>query len=95
MWPVNATDEQKQKGNIPRVEIFKMPSGTEYILHDIDENNEIIGKARFPGHVKVSESMSVDGFGGHSILDDMKVGEDAKKATSAEAIIQGITFPFR
>ena len=47
-----------------------MPGGTEYIIHDIDENNVIIGKARLSGHVKVSESMSVDGFGGRSILDD-------------------------
>jgi len=49
-----------------------MPGGTEYIVHDIDESNNIVGKARFSGHVKVSESMSVDGFGGHSILDDVK-----------------------
>jgi hypothetical protein len=47
-----------------------MPGGTEYILHDIDENNYIVGKARFSGHVKVSESMGVDGFGGKSIVDD-------------------------
>jgi glyoxylase-like metal-dependent hydrolase (beta-lactamase superfamily II) len=46
-----------------------MPGGTEYILHDIDENNFIVGKARFSGNVKVSESMSVDGFGGKSMLD--------------------------
>jgi glyoxylase-like metal-dependent hydrolase (beta-lactamase superfamily II) len=53
------------------VEVFKMPGGTEYILHDVDENNYIIGKVRISGHVKVSEAMSVDGFGGHSILDDL------------------------
>ena len=56
-----------------------MPGGTEYILHDIDENNHIVGKARFPGHVKVSESMSVDGFGGKSFLDegvDRGAGDD-------------------
>jgi glyoxylase-like metal-dependent hydrolase (beta-lactamase superfamily II) len=47
-----------------------MPGGTEYIMHDIDEKNHIVGKARFSGNVKVSESMSVDGFGGKSILDD-------------------------
>lgn len=38
-------------------------------MHDIDENNHIVGKARFSGHVKVSESMGVDGFGGKSMLD--------------------------
>ena len=56
-----------------------MPSGTEYILHDIDVNNHIIGKARFSGHVKVSESMSVDGFGGHSIMDEVKDADESKK----------------
>lgn len=39
-----------------------MPGGTEYIVHDIDENNIIVGKARFSGHVRVSEKMSVAGF---------------------------------
>lgn len=48
-----------------------MPGGTEYIIHDVDANNLIVGKARLSGHVKVSETLSVDGFGGHSILDDV------------------------
>lgn len=48
-----------------------MPGGTEYIVHDIDANNHIIGKARILGHVKVSEAMSVDGFGGHNFMDDV------------------------
>ena len=39
-----------------------MPSGTDYIIHDIDENNTIVGKARFSGHVKVSEGISVIGL---------------------------------
>jgi glyoxylase-like metal-dependent hydrolase (beta-lactamase superfamily II) len=77
VWPVNATEEEKRDRTAPRVEIFKMPSGTEYILHDIDVNNNIIGKARFSGHLKVSESMSVDGFGGHSFLDDVHAEQDA------------------
>ena len=55
-----------------------MPGGTEYIVHDIDENNYIIGKARFSGHVKVSEQMSVEGFGGHSILDNVKEEENGE-----------------
>lgn len=33
------------------------------MMHDIDENNLIIGKIRFSGNVRVSESMSVHGFG--------------------------------
>ena len=59
-----------------------MPGGTEYIVHDIDEKNHIIGKARFSGHVRVSELMSVDGFGGHSILDD--VGPNSRKGEVRE-----------
>jgi hypothetical protein len=81
VWPVNATAEEKRDRTVPRVEIFKMPSGTEYILHDIDVNNNIIGKARFSGHLKVSESMSVDGFGGHSFLDDVNAEKDTKEVT--------------
>lgn len=59
-----------------------MPGGTEYIVHDIDVNNHIVGKARFSGHVKVSEAMSVDGFGGHSILDD--VDPNRRKTTKKD-----------
>lgn len=71
LWPSNATDEQKQTRSVARLELFKMPGGTEYIVHDVNAENHIVGKARVSGHVKVSESMSVDGFGGHSILDDL------------------------
>lgn len=78
IWPFNASKEDIEKKCVPRVEIFKMPGGTEYIIHDIDANNHIIGKARFQGHVKVSEMMTVDGFGGHSILDDVDPNETAK-----------------
>lgn len=62
VFPSNASEEQIQNRSTKRVEIFKMPGGTEYILHDIDENNIIVGKARFSGNVRVSDSMSVDGF---------------------------------
>lgn len=65
-----------------------MPGGTEYIVHDIDEHNHIVGKARFSGHVKVSESMSVDGFGGHSILDDVGP-EEEKEADAAGNEVMG------
>ena len=51
VWPPNATEEQKKKRNCARVEIFKMASGLEYIIHDVDENNHIIGRARFNGHI--------------------------------------------
>jgi glyoxylase-like metal-dependent hydrolase (beta-lactamase superfamily II) len=72
VWPPNATEDQKRDRTVPRVEIFKMPSGTEYIIHDIDVNNVIIGKARFSGHVKVSETMGVEGFGGQSFMETVK-----------------------
>lgn len=39
-----------------------MPSGTDYVVHDIDENNIIVGKARFSGNVRVSEGISVIGL---------------------------------
>ncbi|KAG7361520.1 metallo-beta-lactamase superfamily protein [Nitzschia inconspicua] len=78
VWPTTATQEQIANRAVPRVEIFKMPSGTEYIIHDVNEHNVIIGKARFSGHVKVSESMSVEGFGGQSILSNNKKSVNAK-----------------
>ncbi len=71
IYPFSVAPEEIAAGKVPRVEIFKMPGGTEYIIHDIDENNEIIGKTKLSGHVKVSELMSVDGFGGRSFLDAM------------------------
>lgn len=87
VWPSMATEEQKKNRSVPRVEVFKMPSGTEYIIHDIDENNIIIGKARFSGHVKVSESMSVEGFGGKSILDDQDHSSNESFNQSTSPII--------
>jgi glyoxylase-like metal-dependent hydrolase (beta-lactamase superfamily II) len=47
-----------------------MPSGTEYIIHDVNSDNIVIGRARFSGNVKVNESMGVEGFGDTSILDE-------------------------
>jgi glyoxylase-like metal-dependent hydrolase (beta-lactamase superfamily II) len=79
VWPSEATEEEKKNRSVPRVEIFKMASGLEYIIHDIDEHNHIIGRARFNGHIKVSEMMSVEGFGGFSIHDDPQTIENAKK----------------
>jgi ribonuclease BN (tRNA processing enzyme) len=63
-----------------------MPGGTEYIIHDVDENNLIIGKARFSGHLKVSEFMSIDGFGGHSILDDVHTEATGGEASSKDEL---------
>ena len=75
VYPEGATPEQIEARTVKRVEIFKIPGGTEYIVHDIDENNMIIGKARFAGHVKVSESMRVDGFGGINNVEEAKEEE--------------------
>ena len=73
VWPKTATEEDKKNRSVPRVEIFKMPSGTEYIIHDVNENNIVIGRARFSGSVKVNESIGIEGFsGGESILDGDK-----------------------
>jgi len=80
VWERGATEEQIKARSVARVEIFKLPGGTEYVLHDIDKNNHIIGKSRFSGHVKVSEQMSIDGFGGHSFLDDVQDDMDANKS---------------
>ena len=53
-----------------------MPSGTEYIIHDVNADNIVIGRARFSGNVKVNESMGVEGFGDKSLLDELDDSED-------------------
>ncbi len=62
VYPSDAPDDQIKQNKTKRVEIFKMPSGTDYVVHDIDENNTIVGKARFSGNVRVSEGISVIGL---------------------------------
>lgn len=62
VWPADATAEQIEKRSVPRVEIFKMPGGTEYIIHDVDEENHIVGKARLSGTVEVPDEIEVEGF---------------------------------
>jgi len=62
IYPSDAPEDQIAQNKTKRVEIFKMPSGTDYVLHDIDENNIIVGKARFSGNVRVSEGISVIGL---------------------------------
>jgi hypothetical protein len=59
VYPPDATEEEKQNNNTARVEIFKMAGGTEYIVHDVDDCNTIIGKARFSGTVRVPDEQSV------------------------------------
>lgn len=62
VWQNDATAEQIASRSCKRVEIFKMPGATDYILHDIDENNFIVGKVKFSGHVRVPDHLSVTGF---------------------------------
>lgn len=92
VYPFSATPEDIAAGKVPRVEIFKMPGGTEYIIHDIDENNQIIGKAKLSGHVKVSEYMSVDGFGGRSFLDAMNPSKGETQIVSPDRPLKAPSF---
>lgn len=62
IWPMDATLEEIKEQSRKHVEVFKMPGGEEYIVHDIDENNMLVGKARFSGYVHVSETISVGDF---------------------------------
>ena len=62
IYPDGVSDEDIAQNKCRRVEVFKMPSGTDYVIHDIDEKNIIVGKARFSGHVRVSEGISVIGL---------------------------------
>jgi len=84
VYPTNTTPEQRESKSCKRVEIFKMPGGTEYVIHDVDENNVIVGKVRFSGNVRVSESMSVAGFGGRS-MGMFQSSEDAEMGETKES----------
>lgn len=64
-----------------------MPSGTDYVIHDIDETNTIVGKARFSGHVRVSEGISVIGLDSY---DDR--GSDQSEIESISPTIVPPTF---
>jgi len=62
LYPPDGEDIGSNGKLKPRVEIFKMPGGTEYIVHDIDENNNIIGLAVLDGLLKVPDCQKIDGF---------------------------------
>lgn len=62
VYPSNAQENDNGSKGVTRVEIFKMAGGTEYIIHDIDENNIIVGKARISGTVRAPDALSVEGF---------------------------------
>lgn len=65
VYPQDATQKEIASGKMKRIEIFKEEAGTSYIIHDINEDNIIVGKLEFDGHVRVSESMGIDGFDKH------------------------------
>ena len=62
VYPPDATDEEKRLNTCPRVEIFKMAGGTEYIVHDVDKDNVIVGKIRFSGTVQIPDEIELHGF---------------------------------
>jgi glyoxylase-like metal-dependent hydrolase (beta-lactamase superfamily II) len=70
VYPPDATSEQRKSNKTKRVEIFKMPGGTEYVIHDVNDEGIIIGKARFSGTVKVPDEIAVEGFMAPEALDD-------------------------
>jgi Metallo-beta-lactamase superfamily len=81
VWPKDATPQQIQDRSVPRVEIFKMPgSGTEYVIHDVDANNVIVGKARLRGAVRVPDEISVEGFRMESTV-ELAVAVDNSEST--------------
>uniref|UniRef100_A0A7S3Q478 Cyclic nucleotide-binding domain-containing protein n=2 Tax=Chaetoceros debilis TaxID=122233 RepID=A0A7S3Q478_9STRA len=91
LYPPDATPEEISGKTCKRVEIFKMPGGAEYILHDIDEDNIIIGKGRFSGNLRVSASMGVHGFNGEE--EEEKSGSIMKKSSFGAAIPRNISPP--
>jgi len=87
VYPLDATDEEKQNHSCGRVEIFKMTGGTEYIVHDIDANNIIVGKAQIRGTVRVPDEIAVEGFHTRDTeedLDDCGEEDDTDEANDAE-----------
>ena len=62
VFPASATAEEKANRKCKHIEIFKEGDGTEYIVHDINEHNVIVGKVHFTGHVRVSEMLGITGF---------------------------------
>ena len=53
LYPPAASPEEIANKTCKRVEVFKVPGSGEYILHDIDENNIIVGKGNFSGNLRV------------------------------------------
>jgi len=93
IYPSDAPDDQIAQNKTKRVEIFKMPSGTDYVLHDIDENNIIVGKARFSGNVRVSEGISVIGLDEDPKSDPLGDGEGKLSEDSSMMPVPPVMIP--
>ncbi len=95
LYPPKASKEEIAERSCKRVEIFKMPGGAEYIVHDIDENNIIVGKGRFSGNLRVSTNLGVHGFG--EVNDERKnkgiMKMEMKKRSIAGEIPRNISPP--
>jgi hypothetical protein len=87
IYPPDATDAEKANRSCKRVEILK--GGSEYIVHDINEKDEIIGKARLSGYVRVSSSLGVHGFGNV----DEDVEEEDRLSKVVETVPRNIAPP--
>jgi glyoxylase-like metal-dependent hydrolase (beta-lactamase superfamily II) len=55
-------------------------------MHDINENNIIVGKTRFSGNVRVSESMSVHGFGTQDDYEEDDDDDDEEKTMIPKSV---------
>ena len=70
VYAYDVTRKQIESGRVKRLEIFKDEAGTSFIIHDVNEDNIIVGKVKFSGHVRVSESMGINGFDRKNLSDE-------------------------
>lgn len=76
VYPPTATEDEKRTNSTARVEIFKMAGGTEYIVHDVDKNNIIVGKTRISGTVRAPDELSLTGFISPDVVLNNNIGDD-------------------
>jgi len=89
LYPESAAFTQMASRSCKRVEIYQVTGGTEYIVHDIDENNVIVGKAKITSNVKLPESMSVAGFGSNDQLNAGSSTSDQNSVCSEGTMVGG------
>ena len=82
VYPSTATPEEIENNSCARVEIFKLAGGTEYVVHDVNKNNVIEGKARFTGSVSVPDEIEVEGFTTMDTIDDVSIEEPFNERSS-------------